>query len=120
MSCLCSASWHKWSTSLVLTVDGNGLGFLGTTKELEPVENDVYSEPLRIMPMCPWSPPPFVVGTVASIAPSSRVSWFMSSSVGWPSILVMSNFSRLSLMSCLIPMVDEKFVFCVERINRHC
>ena len=78
MSCLCSASWHKWSTSLILMVDGNGLGFLGSTKEVESVKNDVYSESLRIMPMCLWSPSLFVVGMVASIAPSSWVSWFMS------------------------------------------
>ena len=93
---------------------------LGTTKELEPVENDVYSESSRIMPMCPWSPPPFVVGAVASIAPSSRVSWFMSLSVGWLSILEMSNFLRLSSMSCLMPMVEDKVVFCRRRSNRHC
>ena len=87
------------------------------TKGLEPVEKDVYSVLSRIIPMCSWSPPPFVVGTVASIAPSSRVSWFMSSSVGWPSILVMSNFSRLSSMSCLIPMVDGEccLSFCEEK-----
>ena len=66
-------------------------GVLGTKKKLEPVENDVYSESLRIMPMCPWSPPPFVVSMVARIAPSFRVSWFMSSLVGCLTILVMSN-----------------------------
>ena len=120
MSCLCSAIWHKQSTSLVLMVDGNGPGFLGTSKELEPVENDVYSKLSRIMPMFPWSPPLFVVGTVASIAPSSRVSWFMSLSVGYALILVMSNFSRLSSMSCLIPMVEVMCFFCGRRINRHC
>ncbi len=120
MLCLCSVSWCKQSTSLVLMVDGNGLGFLGTMKELEPVENDVYSESSRIMPMYPWSPPLFVVGTVASIAPSSRVSWFMSLSVGCPSILVMLNFLRLSLMSCLIPMVEVMHFFVVGRINHHC
>ena len=59
MLCLCSASWHKWSTSLVLMVDGNGQGLLGTTMELELLENDVYSKSLRIMQMCLWSPPPF-------------------------------------------------------------
>ena len=113
MSCLCSAIWWRWSTSFVLRVDGNGQEFLGTMKGLEPVEKVVCSVSLRIMPMCLWSPP-FVVGMVASIAPSSRVSWFMSSLVGCPSILVMLNFLRLSLMFCLIPMVEVKNSFAVE------
>ena len=87
-------------------------GVLGNNKEVEPVKNDVYSKFSRIMPMCPWLHPPFVVVTVASIALSSWVSWFMSSSVGCPSILVMLNFLRLSSMSSLIPMVEVMCFFC--------
>ena len=52
-------------------VVGNGPGFLGTPKEVEPVEKKEYSLLSRIMPMCPWSVQLLVVGTVASIALSS-------------------------------------------------
>ncbi len=102
----------------MLTVVGNGPEFLGTMNRVAPDEKDMYSGSSRIMPMCPWSPPPFVVGAVASIAPSFRVSWFMSSLVGCLSILVVLNFLRLSLMSCLIPMVEVKhfFSFVVEEL----
>ncbi len=96
----------------MLIVVGNRPGFLGTMNEVAQVEKDMYSVSLKIMPMCLWSPPPYVVGTVASIAPSSWVSWFMSLLVGYPSILVMSNFLRLSSVSCLMPMVEVKLAFC--------
>ncbi len=58
-----------------------------------------------IIPMCPWFPPPSVVGIFARIAMSSfsRIvrSWF----IGCPWILVTVSFLTMSRMSALIPMV---------------
>ena len=52
MSCLCSGSSHKRSTSLGLMVVGNGPGFLGATNGAASVEKAMYLSSWRIMIYC--------------------------------------------------------------------
>ena len=92
-SALCSATCCSRIFLSSSAVAGYDPGLTGRSS-LVPLDNATYRLSGTTMPMCPSLPPPFVVEMVTSAAVSCVVSLLMSSSVGCPSILVISNAWR--------------------------
>ena len=104
MLALCSATSLSRIFVSSLANAGYAPGLVGLVK-LVPPNRTVYLVSGTTILICPNVPPPMVVEMVTRAAVNCVVSLLMSSSVGWPSILVSSNALRASNTSYKTPMI---------------